>query len=56
MLPTFPSSKPVPLKPRARYAAVKYGRDAVRMQTFKLFVSSPGDVMVERRRVDNVVS
>ena len=26
------------------------------MQTFKLFVSSPGDVMVERRRVENVVS
>jgi tetratricopeptide (TPR) repeat protein len=26
------------------------------MQTFKLFVSSPADVMVERRRVDNVVS
>src|SRR5580658_6190832 len=26
------------------------------MQTFKIFVSSPGDVMVERRRVDNVVS
>lgn len=25
------------------------------MQTFKLFVSSPGDVMVERRRIDNVV-
>ena len=23
---------------------------------FKLFVSSPGDVMVERRRVENVVS
>ena len=26
------------------------------MQTFKLFVSSPGDVMVERRRVENVAS
>lgn len=26
------------------------------MQTFRLFVSSPGDVMVERRRVENVVS
>jgi eukaryotic-like serine/threonine-protein kinase len=26
------------------------------MQTFKLFVSSPGDAMVERRRVENVVS
>ena len=26
------------------------------MQTFKVFVSSPGDVMVERRRVENVVS
>ena len=26
------------------------------MPTFKLFVSSPGDVMVERRRVENVVS
>ena len=26
------------------------------METFKLFVSSPGDVMVERRRVENVVS
>jgi len=26
------------------------------MQTFKLFVSSPGDVMVERRRLENVVS
>jgi tetratricopeptide (TPR) repeat protein len=26
------------------------------MQTFKLFVSSPGDVMVERRRVESVVS
>jgi eukaryotic-like serine/threonine-protein kinase len=26
------------------------------MQTFKLFVSSPGDVTVERRRVENVVS
>jgi hypothetical protein len=26
------------------------------MQVFKLFVSSPGDVMVERRRVENVVS
>ncbi|MGD0025639.1 MAG: AAA family ATPase [Xanthobacteraceae bacterium] len=26
------------------------------MQTFKLFVFSPGDVMVERRRVENVVS
>src|SRR6202023_3799238 len=26
------------------------------MQTFKLFVSSPSDVMVERRRVENVVS
>src|SRR5258708_40168931 len=26
------------------------------MQTFKLFVSSPGEVMVERRRVENVVS
>src|ERR1700722_111817 len=26
------------------------------MQTFKLFVSSPSDVMVERRRVGNVVS
>src|SRR5437870_5019778 len=26
------------------------------MQTFKLFVSSPSDVMVERQRVDNVVS
>jgi eukaryotic-like serine/threonine-protein kinase len=26
------------------------------MQTFKLFVSSPGDVMVERRRVDKIVS
>ena len=26
------------------------------MQTFKLFVSSPGDVIVERRRVENVVS
>src|SRR5580692_8623449 len=26
------------------------------MQTFKLFVASPGDVMVERRRVENVVS
>ena len=26
------------------------------MQTFKLFVSSPGDVMVERRRVENVLS
>jgi WD40 repeat protein len=26
------------------------------MHTFKLFVSSPGDVMVERRRVGNVVS
>ena len=26
------------------------------MQIFKLFVSSPGDVMVERRRVENVVS
>jgi hypothetical protein len=26
------------------------------VQTFKLFVSSPGDVMVERRRVENVVS
>src|ERR1700681_1229678 len=26
------------------------------MQTFKLFVSSPGDVMVERRRVEIVVS
>ena len=26
------------------------------MQTFRVFVSSPGDVMVERRRVENVVS
>jgi hypothetical protein len=26
------------------------------MPTFKLFVASPGDVMVERRRVENVVS
>ena len=26
------------------------------METFELFVSSPGDVMVERRRVENVVS
>jgi eukaryotic-like serine/threonine-protein kinase len=26
------------------------------MQTFRLFVSSPGDVMVERRRVENLVS
>jgi hypothetical protein len=26
------------------------------MQTFRLFVSSPGDVMVERRRVENAVS
>ena len=26
------------------------------MQTYKVFVSSPGDVMVERRRVENVVS
>jgi len=26
------------------------------MQTFKLFVSSPGDVMVERRRLENAVS
>jgi tetratricopeptide (TPR) repeat protein len=26
------------------------------MSTFKLFVSSPGDAMVERRRVENVVS
>ena len=26
------------------------------MQTFKLFVSSPGDVMAERRRVENVAS
>jgi tetratricopeptide (TPR) repeat protein len=26
------------------------------MQTFKVFVSSPGDVMVERRRVESVVS
>jgi len=26
------------------------------MHVFKLFVSSPGDVMVERRRVENVVS
>jgi hypothetical protein len=26
------------------------------MQTFKMFVSSPGDVMVERRRVENVAS
>jgi tetratricopeptide (TPR) repeat protein len=26
------------------------------VQTFKLFVSSPGDVMIERRRVENVVS
>jgi eukaryotic-like serine/threonine-protein kinase len=26
------------------------------MQTFKVFVSSPSDVMVERRRVENVVS
>jgi hypothetical protein len=26
------------------------------METFKLFLSSPGDVMVERRRVENVVS
>jgi eukaryotic-like serine/threonine-protein kinase len=26
------------------------------MRTFKLFVSSPGDVMIERRRVENVIS
>jgi hypothetical protein len=26
------------------------------MESFKIFVSSPGDVMVERRRVENVVS
>jgi hypothetical protein len=26
------------------------------MQTFRLFVSSPSDVMVERRRVENVAS
>jgi cobalt-zinc-cadmium efflux system protein len=26
------------------------------MQTFRVFVSSPGDVAVERRRVENVVS
>ena len=26
------------------------------LRTFKLFVSSPGDVMIERRRVENVVS
>jgi hypothetical protein len=26
------------------------------MRTFKVFVSSPGDVMIERRRVENVVS
>jgi eukaryotic-like serine/threonine-protein kinase len=29
---------------------------ATPMQTFKLFVASPDDVMVERRRVENVVS
>jgi hypothetical protein len=26
------------------------------MQTLRVFVSSPGDVMVERRRVENIVS
>jgi hypothetical protein len=26
------------------------------MRTFKLFVSSPGDVMIERRRVENIIS
>src|ERR1700686_3427332 len=26
------------------------------MPTFKMFLSSPGDVLVERRRVENVVS
>ena len=39
-------------------AAAVFHRPSVglSMQTFRLFVSSPGDVMVERRRVENVVS
>jgi tetratricopeptide (TPR) repeat protein len=37
-------------------AVVPHWGGGLIMQTFKLFVSSPGDVMVERRRVENVVS
>ena len=41
----------------ARPAAARHERaGGCLMQTFKLFVSSPSDVMVERRRVENVVS
>ena len=40
-----------------RRSAVRRNENTTRaMQTFRLFVSSPGDVMVERRRVENVVS